>query len=312
MEIKDLKLIFMGTPAISAYVFEKMVLAGYHFVALIAQPDKNKNKKGILEKVPTKIIAEKYNIPVYQPLKIRKEYEFIKELNPDIIITLAYGQIVPQGLLDIPPLGCLNLHGSLLPKYRGASPIQTSLINNDKITGMTLMAMSKDMDAGNIYAKKEVIIDEDDNNTSLFNKMALAAESLILESLPLYINGQLKGVEQDINQVSYCSTIKPEQEHLNLNLSASHINGWIKALSDVPGGYLYLDNLKIKIFKAQVIEENYCGDVGEIVKADKKGLYIKCLDKTLSILELQKEGKKRMSYKDFINGFLNIKGKKFN
>ena len=141
MEKNDLKLVFMGTPEISAYVFEKMIEAGYHFVGLIAQPDHPVGRKGLLEKVPTKAIAEKYSIPVFQPIKIRDDYAFIDEIKPDLVITLAYGQIVPQGFLDKIPMGCLNLHGSLLPKYRGASPIQTALINNETVTGVTLMEM---------------------------------------------------------------------------------------------------------------------------------------------------------------------------
>ena len=130
-DAKKLRLIFMGTPEISAYVLEAMISNGYQFVGVIAQPDRPVGRKGQLEKVPTKIVAEEHDIPVFQPIKIRKEYEFVKELNPDLILTIAYGQIVPQGLLDIPRYGCLNLHGSLLPKYRGAAPIQYALINNE-------------------------------------------------------------------------------------------------------------------------------------------------------------------------------------
>ena len=139
------RIIFMGTPEISATVLEGIISSGYNVVAVIAQPDRPVGRKKILMPVPTKEVAIRHNIPVYQPIKIRKEYEFVKELNPDVIITLAYGQIVPQGLLDIPPLGCLNLHGSLLPKYRGAAPIQYALLNNDKVTGMTLMRMTKEI-----------------------------------------------------------------------------------------------------------------------------------------------------------------------
>ncbi len=217
MEKSNLKLVFMGTPEISAYVFEKMIEDGYNFVGLIAQPDHPVGRKGLLEKVPTKVIAEKYNIPVFQPVKIRDDYAFIDEIKPDLVITLAYGQIVPQGFLDKIPMGCLNLHGSLLPKYRGASPIQTALINGEKVTGVTLMEMVKAMDAGRMYAKKEVVIDEDDNSTSLFNKIKIAASELILEALPLYINGELKGEPQDENEVTFCSLIKPEQEKLDLS-----------------------------------------------------------------------------------------------
>ena len=183
MEKENLKVIFMGTPEISAYVLEAMINDGYQIIGVIAQPDRPVGRRGELEKVPTKVLAEKYNIPVFQPLKIRKEYDFVKELNPDVIITLAYGQIVPQGLLGIPRYGCLNLHGSLLPKYRGAAPIQYALINNDEVTGMTLMEMVAAMDAGKMYAKKELVIAEEDNATSLFQKMAVTAKELILEKI---------------------------------------------------------------------------------------------------------------------------------
>ena len=308
MNIKDLRLLFMGTPEISAYVFERMIEAGYHFVGLIAQPDHPVGRKGLLEKVPTKVIAEKYNIPVFQPVKIRDDYAFMDDIKPDLVITLAYGQIVPQGFLDKVPMGCLNLHGSLLPKYRGASPIQTVLINNEKVTGVTLMEMVKAMDAGRMYAKKEVIIEEDDNSTSLFNKIKIAAAELVLEALPLYIKGELKGEEQNENEVTFCSLIKPEQEKLDLGLSASALIGWIRGLSDEPGAYLYLNNLKLKIYKAKIINNNVTHPLGEIVQADKNGLIFQAKDAQIAILELQKEGKKRMDYRSFINGNQNLLG----
>jgi len=310
MDKKNLRVIFMGTPEISASVFEAMILDGYKFVALIAQPDRPVGRKGELEKVPTKMVAEKYNIPVFQPVKIRKEYEFVKELNPDVIITLAYGQIVPQGLLDIPKYGCLNLHGSLLPKYRGAAPIQYALINNEKVTGMTLMEMVAAMDAGQMFAKKEVEIDPEDNSTSLFKKMGEAAKELILEKLPLYIDGKLPGEEQDESLVTFCPTIKPEQEKLNLELNVKEIYGWIRGLSDHPGAYFYLEGKKLKVFKAEVLNEIENKPIGEIVQADKRGLVVQLNGGQLSLLELQKEGKNRMDYKSFLNGNQGLLGKK--
>lgn len=302
MKKEELRVVFMGTPSISAKVLQAMIDDGYNFIGVIAQPDRPVGRHGELEKVPTKVVAEKYNIPVFQPVKIRKEYDFVKELNPDIIITLAYGQIVPQGLLDIPKYGCLNLHGSLLPKYRGAAPIQFSLINNDEVTGMTLMEMIDKMDAGKMYAKKEVKIEKEDNTTSLFEKMGDAAKELILEALPKYIDGELPGEEQNEELVTFCPTIKPEQEKLNLELTAKELYGWIRGLSDQPGAYFMLENLKLKVFKADVINNNVSGQVGEIVRADKGGLVVQCKDGQLALLELQKEGKKRMDYKSFLNG----------
>ena len=309
MEKKNIKLLFMGTPEISAKVLREVINEGYNVIGVIAQPDRPIGRKGELLKVPTKVVAEEHNIPVYQPVKIRKEYEFVKDLKPDIILTVAYGQIVPQGLLDIPPYGCLNLHGSLLPKYRGAAPIQYALINNEQVSGMTLMEMIDKMDAGKMYAKQEVIIDEEDNSTSLFEKMGDAACALVRDALPLYLEGKLPGEEQDENLVTFCPTIKPEQEKLDLQLTTKELFGLIRGLSDAPGAYLYLDDAKLKIYKAKVFSDQVEGKIGEIVKADKGGLILQCKDGQLALLELQKEGKKRMDYKSFINGNQNLKGK---
>ena len=282
----DKRIIFMGTPEISATVLEGLISAGYNVVAVIAQPDRPVGRKKILEPVPTKVVAEKHNIPVYQPVKIRKEYDFVNEIKPDVIITLAYGQIVPQGLLVIPTYGCINLHGSLLPKYRGAAPIQYALMNNETVTGMTLMKMVKEMDAGEMYMKEEVEISPKDNSTSLFIKMGDAALRLILKALPLYLDGQLPGVPQDESQVTFAPSIKPEEEKLDLNKSKEQLFGFIRALSDVPGAYLYLDELKFKIYQSEIISNEMLGEVGEIVKADKKGLYLQTSNGILSLRRL--------------------------
>ncbi len=309
MNKNEIRLLFMGTPEISAKVLREVINEGYNVIGIVSQPDQPVGRKGILEKTPTKLVGEEFNIPVFQPVKIRKEYDFVKELNPDIILTIAYGQIVPQGLLDIPRYGCLNLHGSLLPKYRGAAPIQYALINNEKVSGMTLMEMTNQMDAGRMYAKEEVIIDEEDNCTSLFIKMGDAAIKLVKDALPLYLEGKLEGVIQDESLVTFCPTIKPEQERINLDLTAKEIFGWIRGLSDAPGAYCLLDDLKLKIFKAKIVDNVEDHQIGEIVKADKNGLIVQFKEGKLSILELQKEGKKRMDYKSFINGNQNLLGK---
>ena len=309
MNYQEARIIFMGTPDISAKVLQGLIDNGYNIVALIAQPDRPVGRKKILEPVPTKVVAEKYNIPVYQPVRIRKEFDFVNDLKPDVIVTLAYGQIVPQALLDIPKYGAINLHGSLLPKYRGAAPIQYALMNNDKVSGMTLMRMVKEMDAGEMYDKEEVEISLEDNSTSLFNKMGDAALTLILRALPKYLNNELVGIPQDESLVSFCPTIKPEEEKLDLSKTKEQIFGYIRALSDLPGAYLYLDNEKFKIYKSQIISCEIIGQIGEIVKADKNGLHLQLKDGVLSLLEVQKEGKKRMDYKSFINGNQGLLGK---
>lgn len=309
MDKNDARLIFMGTPEISASVFEEMILDGFNFVGLISQPDKPIGRKGQIEPSPTKKVALKYDIPIFQPQKIRVDYEFVNDLKPDLIITFAYGQIVPQGLLNIPTLGCLNLHGSLLPKLRGASPVQYALINGEKTTGVTLMRMVKEMDAGEMYGKKEVIIEQNDNATSLFTKISKAAGELARELLPIFLKDELKGIKQDVNAVTFAPPIKAEQEKLTFELSIDELLGWIKGLSDKPGGYFLLDDKKIKIYRASIHDRTIVGQVGEIVQLDKKAFLLQAKDGTLSIEEVQLEGKKAMDYRSFANGLSHLKGK---
>ena len=302
IEAKKIKILFMGTPEIASQVLEKLVLCGYNIVGVVSQPDRPVGRKQLLLPTPTKEVAIKYNIPCYQVNKIRKEFDFIKEINPDLILTIAYGQIIPQALIDIPQYGCLNLHGSLLPKYRGAAPIQYALINGDKITGMSLMEMNAGMDEGRVYATNIIDIEDDDNSTSLFIKMGEAAFELVNDCLEDYLNGKLPGIPQDDSLATYCPTIKKEEEKLNLNDSVNRIYGYIRALSDEPGAYLLLDNEVIKIFKAKIVSNETKGEVGEILQIDKNGILLQCKNGILSLLELQRQGKKRMGYKDFANG----------
>ena len=188
MKYNEARILFMGTPQISAYVLNRMIQYGFNVVALVSQPDRPVGRKHVIMPTPTKEVATKYNIPVYQPEKIRRDYEFVRELNPDLIITLAYGQILPEGLLNIPSYGCLNLHGSLLPKYRGAAPIQYALINNEEYTGMSLMEMTKDMDAGRIYATQSIKINEEDNDVKGFKSgMIMMAMRGGVPIIPVYI-----------------------------------------------------------------------------------------------------------------------------
>lgn len=306
---KDKKIVFMGTPEIASHVLEGLIKEGFNIIGVVAQVDKPVGRKKIIQEVPTKVIAKKYNIPVFQPQKIRLDYEFLKELQPDLILTCAYGQLVPQGLLDIPLQGCLNLHGSLLPKYRGASPIQQSLIHGDKISGVTLMEMIDKMDAGKMYYKKEVIINEDDNYSSLYRKISECALQVALEALPLYLEDKLSGEEQQEELVTKCGKITKENEHLSLEYTKEEFINWVRGLSYEPGGYLLLDEQIFKILKAHVHSSSICGKIGQIVSADKKGLILQLKDGTISLDEVQKQGKSKMDYKSFINGNQNIVGK---
>ncbi|CDD93984.1 methionyl-tRNA formyltransferase [Coprobacillus sp. CAG:826] len=301
MDKKNLRIVFMGTPEISKKVLEDLIHDGYQIVGLIAQPDRPKGRKKELLPVPTKEVALAYKIPVAQPIKIREDYEFLKEWNPDVIITLAYGQIVPQGVLDIPRYGAINLHGSLLPKYRGAAPIQYALIHHEKETGMSLMEMTFQMDAGRVYDVEKVTIDQEDNATSLFVKMGEAASRLILRALPLYIDGILKGEEQDETKVTFCPTIKKEQERLSLNLEKDDFLGWVRGLSYEPGGYILVEGQKWKILKAHPYDVSL-GEVGKIEVLAKDTITLQLKDGRIALDEIQKEGKPKMKAKDFING----------
>lgn len=298
-KIEDYKLIFMGTPYIAAKTFEALIRSGFNFVALIAQEDKAVGRKNIIEKVPTKSVAEKYNIPVYQPHRIRKDFDFIKKLNPDLILTMAYGQIVPQAILDIPKYGCLNLHGSILPKYRGAAPIQRAIMNGDKVTGITLMEMIDKMDAGKMYAFEKVIIDDTDNYSSLVEKMSDAAIKIVKDNLLNYFEGKLVGIAQDESQISFADKISVVDEKIPLTLSKTDFVNYVRALSDEPGGYILLNDKKLKVYKAHVINDTI-EQIGKITI--KKGVFLSLKDGTVELDIVKLEGKKKMDDKSFANG----------
>ena len=303
------RIVFMGTPEIASHILQGLIDLQYNIVGVVAQEDKPVGRKGIIKPVPTKEVALKYDIPVYQPKKIRLDYEFMKEINPDLVITCAYGQIVPQGLLDIPKLGCINVHGSLLPKYRGASPIQQALIHNDKEAGITIMEMIDKMDAGRMYYKKSTVLDELENYTSLYEKMASMGLEALKEMLPDYIEGKIEGEEQNEDEVTSCRKISKEEEHLSLDFGCEEFIGYVKGLSYTPGAYLLLDEQIFKILMAKKLNDKVSHEVGEIVEADKNGLVLQLKDGQIALLEVQKQGKNKMDYKSFVNGNKQILGK---
>ena len=302
------RVVYMGTPEISATVLRGMIEAGFNIVALICNEDRPVGRKNTLVPPPTKAVALEAGIPVYQPHRIRLDYEWLKEIKPDVIVTMAYGQIVPQGVLDIPQYGCINLHGSLLPKLRGAAPIQRAIMNGESVTGVTLMEMVDKMDAGRMYDKAIVPIDDGDNYSTLSEKIGAADRDLIIKDLLPYLNGELKGEVQEESQVTFANKIKPEDEHLPLSLSAEEFVRYVRGMSLTPGGYLFLDGKKLKILAAHVDSE--CEGVlpGNIV-SDRKGLFIQVGKGVVSVDLLQLEGKKTMDAKSFVNGVRDLKGK---
>jgi len=310
MDIKDYKIVYMGTPEISAKVLEKLIAEGFNIVGLISNEDKEVGRKRIIEPTPTKVVALAHNIPVYQPHRIRLDYEFLKEINPDLILTMAYGQIVPQGVLDIPKYGCLNLHGSLLPKLRGAAPIQRAIINGDTVTGITLMEMVDKMDAGRMYSKAEVEILPSDNYSTLCDKLSLAAANLAIDSLLPYFEGKLAGVAQNEEEVTFADKIKPENEHLDLSLDGESLVNYIRGLAMTPGAYLNLEGHKFKIYGATFEKKEHSNKIGEIVDTSKKlGIAVK--DGIIYLTMVQPEGKKIMDVKSYLNGARDLLGKVF-
>lgn len=299
---KDIRILFFGTPEISAYLFEKLIENKYNVIGLVAQEDKPVGRKGIIESVPTKKIALKYNISVFQYKKVSDHVDEIRKLNPDLILTLAFGQIVSRELLMVPKYGCLNLHGSILPKYRGAAPIQYSLLNGDKETGISLMEMVEKMDAGKVFAVEKVLISADDNFTTLVDKMKIAAFDCVEKYLDGVLNGELKGVEQDENLATFTKKIKEEDEVIHFNEDAFVIFNKVRALSLIPGAHFVFNNLKYKIFKCKVIKDDSNNENGKIISYDKKNFIIKCAKDAIKIEQIQKQGKKVMNYSDFFNG----------
>lgn len=302
MDKKDLRIVYLGTPEISARVLEKMIAANYNIVAVVSQEDKPVGRKQIITATPVKKVALAHDIPVFQPHKIREENSFLSELNPDIVLTMAYGQIVPLEVLEAPKYKALNLHGSLLPKYRGASPIQAALLNGDKISGVTLMEMVEAMDAGNMFYKSIVEISEDDNYDALQLKISDAAFDAFDKGIDAIINEDFQGEEQNLEEVTFTKKIKPEDQIISFNSKSIDIINKIRALTTEPGAYFVYKNEKIKVQKAKLVSLKENCTPGKISNYDKNSLLIETSDGIISILTLQKPGKKSMNFKDFFNG----------
>ncbi len=304
----EVRVVYMGTPEISAKVLTSILEAGFKVIAVVSNEDKEVGRKRELEATSVKKVALDAGIPVFQPHRIRLDHSFLDDLDFDVLVTMAYGQIVPKEVLDAPKIGAINLHGSLLPSLRGAAPIQRAIMNGDKVTGVTLMKMVEAMDAGEMYDKEEVAIDEDDNYTSLAEKISECASSLIVKDLLPYANGELKGMKQDESQVTFAKKILPEDERLPLSLPVASLLSYIRGLSKTPGGYFLLDGKKLKVYEASLSSLPLSGRLGEIVKC-AKGVFDQANGGILSLDVVQLEGKKKMDGRSFANGASGLLGK---
>ena len=301
------KIVFMGTPKFAVPVLE-MLIEKYGVDLVITQPDKKVGRKKVLTAPPVKILAEEKGIKVLQPEKISNDENVLlelKELNPDIIITAAYGQLVPETILEIPKYKCINVHGSLLPKLRGGAPIQYSILEDHRKTGITIMYMVKKLDAGDMISKVEVDILDSDNYESLHDKLSIAGRDLLKETLPNIFTGNIAPEKQDDSLATFARNILREDEKIDWNKSARQIFNQIRALDPTPGAFTYLDENILKIWNSEVVEleENYSAEkAGTIIKQDKKYIYILCGKNTvLKVKELQISGKKRMPVVNFLS-----------
>lgn len=294
-----MKIIFMGTPNFAVPSLEALI-EKYEVVLVVSQPAKPEGRKGILKNPPVALKALELGIQLFQPEHIKNEYEYFKNIKADMIVTAAYGQFIPTKILNLYKK-CINVHGSLLPHHRGGAPIQRAIINGDKKTGVTIMEMVKKMDAGRMYASSEIPILDSDNNSSLFEKLAIIGKNLLMENIEDIYNGKNEGIMQNEEEATISPNIAPEEEKINFNIDARKVFNLIRGLSDEPGAYCEYNGQRIKIYKASIEKNDSDASPGTIINI-KKSLIVKCKTDAISILELQIPGKKRMNVKDFLNG----------
>ena len=299
-----MKIVFMGTPDFSVNALENIVKAGHDVVGVITQPDKPKGRGGKMQYTPVIEKALELGLDVYQPQRV-KETEFIeklKEMNPDAIVVIAFGQILPKAILDMPKYGCINVHASLLPKYRGAAPIQWSVIDGEKETGVTTMYMNEGLDTGDIIDKVVVPIDKKETGGSLFDKLAIEGGKLILKTLIELENGTAVRTPQDDSKSNYAGMINKQLGKIDFNKSANEIERLIRGLNPWPSAYTKMDGKTLKIWDADVDDSENDSAPGTITEVGKDFIRVATGKGSLKILELQLEGKKRMKTRDFLNG----------
>lgn len=299
--MSDKRIVFMGTPEFAVPVLNELI-KNYNVVLVVSQPDREKDRKGNLLMTPTKKLAIDYNIDVYQPTKIKEEYEKILNYKPDIIITCAYGQILPNEILNYPKYGCINVHGSLLPKYRGGAPIHHAIINGEKETGITIMYMDSKMDSGDIIYQSKIEIGDNDNLDKIYKEMSFLGARTLLEILPQIFEGTNSRIKQDETLVSFGLNITKEEEKIDFNQSSLRIHNKIRGLSSIPGAYALINDKRMKIYESKLTDIPSKNVPGTIVKIDKNGISVSTNDKDIIITDIKLEGKKRCLVKDFING----------
>ena len=301
-----MKIVFMGTPDFAVETLNEIENAGHDVALVVTQPDKPKGRGNKMQFPPVKERALELGLSVEQPVKV-KDDEFIKkleEIKPDAIVVVAFGQILPERILNLPKYGCFNVHASLLPHLRGAAPIQWSVIDGEKESGVTIMFMEKGLDTGDMIAKTIVPLEEKETGGSLHDKLMIAGAKLLVETLPKIEQGDIVREKQDDSQSTYAKMLDKKLGKLDFTTqTAEEMERLIRGLNPWPSAYISLDGKTLKIWAADVIKEELPGEVGTIVKVVKDGFYIKTKEGCLNVKELQLEGKKRMDTKSFLLGY---------
>ncbi len=300
-----MRVIFMGTPDFAVGTLEAIMEAGHEVVLVVTQPDKPKGRSGALQFPPVKECAVAHNIEVFQPRRIREEenVEFLRKYNPDIIVVAAFGQILPKSILDMAEYGCINVHASLLPKYRGAAPIQWSIINGDEFTGVTIQRMDVGVDTGDVIAKCQIRITEDETGGGLFDKLAVVGAQLCVETMASIEAGTAEYIPQDHEQATHVSMISKEFGDIDWHRPAVEIERLIRGLNPWPSAYTTLDGKTFKIWKAKVVSNANDHQPGCIVNVTKDSMEVQTGNGVLALLEVQIEGKKRMEASAFLRGY---------
>ena len=310
--MKNLNVIFMGTPDFSVPVLN-MLIKNTNVIGVVTQPDKPVGRNGKINISPIKQVALTHNLRIFQPNKIRNEYDDILSLKPDIIITCAYGQIIPKEILDYPRLGCINVHASLLPRHRGGAPIHRAIIDGDKKSGVTIMYMDVGMDNGDIISQRSIDILDSDTAESLFNKLSKLGSELLLDTLPSIIDGTNDRIKQDESLITYSYNIRPEDELIDFNKTSKEVYNQIRGLNSWPVAHTTLEGKRLKVWESRIGDCNDKVECGVITNIYKDGIGVKTLDGEIVLTSIQPESKKRMKVNDYLNGLNNkkeLKGKK--
>lgn len=294
----------MGTPDFAVPCLNALINNKYNIVGVVTQPDKPVGRSGKLTSPPVKELAVQNSIKVYQPAKVR-EPEFIetlKAIQPDIIIVVAFGQILPLDILNIPKLGCINVHASLLPKYRGAAPIQWSIINGETVTGVTTMYMDKGMDTGDTILKEEIQIGQDETSDQLFDRLSQLGSKLLIETITQIEAGVAPRFPQDNNNATYAPMLKKEDGLIDWSKSGQEIKNFIRGMYPWPGSFTYYKGSRMKVFNVEVENRNSNEKAGTILGADKEWLFVQTGEGMVKICEIQFDGAKRMLVRDYLVG----------